>query len=266
MKQVRLHFYAELNDFLAPAERNNTIQFCFNRKASIKDVIESCNVPHTEIDLIIVNDVSVNFNYNVLQGDNIHVHPVYPAAGSSNPAALLHLTPAIADNPEFIVDVNLGRLARYLRLLGLDCLYSNHFDDATIAEISSTSRRIILTRDRKLLQRKIIRYGYFVRAEAPKSQVKEVLIKFNLHSALKPLTRCTFCNEKLVHTDKRFITHRLKPLTKKYYDKFLTCPDCGQIYWQGSHNARIKQIIKEFSGNQIQTTHKLLSAMPEKDR
>ncbi|SER53071.1 hypothetical protein SAMN05421690_103511 [Nitrosomonas sp. Nm51] len=249
MKQARLHFYAELNDFLAPTERNKAVTHCFNHKASIKDVIESYNVPHTEIDLIIVNGVSVDFNYYVQHGDDIHAYPAYASAPSIGHIPLVHLAPQITDNPGFVVDVNLGRLARYLRLLGFDCLYRNHFADAAIAEISSISRRIVLTRDRKLLQRKIIRYGYFVRAEAPKIQVKEVLAKFNLHPWLRPLTRCTYCNGKLIQTEKHSISHRLKPLTKKYYDKFLICPDCSQIYWQGSHDMRVKQLIQEFSIN-----------------
>lgn len=247
MEQTRLHFHAELKDFIAPIERNKVIVHDFNRKVTIKDVIESYNIPHTEIDLIVVNGVSVDFDYIVQNGDDVHVHPAYPTPGPIHLTPLLHLSPRISDQPRFVVDVNLGRLARYLRLLGLDCLYHNNFDDKTIAEISSKTQRIVLTRDRKLLQRKIIIYGYFVRAEMPKIQVKEVLTKFNLYPLLKPLTRCTYCNGKLIQTEKRTITHRLKPLTKKYYEKFLVCSNCDQVYWQGSHSSRVERLIKEFS-------------------
>ncbi len=160
---------------------------------------------------------------------------------------LRHLSPPIPDNPSFVVDVNLGRLARYLRLLGFDCLFCNRFYDATIAKISSTTQRIVLTRDRKLLHRKIIHYGYFIRAEKPKTQVKDVLSKFKLHSKLKPLARCTHCNGELVQTDKQKIIHRLKYLTKKHYDKFLMCPNCSQVYWHGSHSTHFKRLIDEFS-------------------
>ena len=249
MEQAHLHFHAALKDFIAPIERHEVIVHDFNRKASVKDVIESYNVPHTEIDLILVNGISVDFNYIVQNGDEIHVHPRYPAPHKTLATPILHLFPSISGTPRFIVDVNLGRLARYLRLLGFDCLYCNHFDDKTIAEISSKTQRIVLTRDRKLLQRKIIIFGYFVRADIPKTQVKEVLTQFNLNPLLKPLTRCTYCNGKLTQTEKRNITHRLKPLTKKHYDKFLICSECGQIYWQGSHSARVDRLIKEFSEN-----------------
>ncbi|MCB1984257.1 MAG: Mut7-C ubiquitin/RNAse domain-containing protein [Burkholderiales bacterium] len=249
MEHAHLHFHADLKDFIVPLERHKIIVHDFNRKASIKDVIESYNVPHTEIDLILVNDISVGFDYIVQNGDDIHVHPLYPRSQKFRARPILHLSPPISGKPKFIIDVNLGRLARYMRLLGFDCLYCNHFDDKTIAEISSKTQRIVLTRDRKLLKRKVITYGYFVRAEFPKIQVKEVLIKFNLHPLIKPLTRCTYCNGKLIQTEKRYIEHRLPPLTKKHYDKFLTCSDCDQIYWQGSHSSRVEKLIKEFSGD-----------------
>jgi len=217
-----------------------------NRKASIKDVIESCNVPHTEIDLIIVNGVSVDFDYIVQNSDEIHVYPDCSTAVHESARPLHHLSPPIPENPRFIVDANLGRLARYLRLLGFDCLYRNDFDDQSIAEISGKTQRIVLTRDRKLLKRKIITYGYFVRTDIPKAQVREVLSQFNLYASLAPLTRCTHCNEKLINTEKPAIAHRLKPLTRQYYDKFLICSGCNRIYWQGSHCARVERLIEEF--------------------
>ena len=247
MEQAYLHFHAALKDFIAPINRHKVITHVFNRKASIKDVIESYNVPHTEIDLILVNGISVDFDYIVQNGDIIHVHPLYPTPQKFSVKPVLHLSPPLSGTPMFIVDVNLGRLARYLRLLGFDCLYCNQFDDQTIAEISNKTQRIVLTRDRKLLQRKIITYGYFVRAEIPKIQVKEVLTKFNLRPLLKPLTRCTYCNGKLIQTEKRTITHRLKPLTKKYYEKFMICTDCDQLFWQGSHSSRVERLIREFA-------------------
>lgn len=223
-----------------------------DRNASVKDVIESCNAPHTEIDLIIVNGVSVDFDYSVRNSDEIHVYPVCSTAAHEPDRPLHHLSPPIPENPRFIVDVNLGRLARYLRLLGFDCLYRNDFDDQSIAEISGKTHRIVLTRDRKLLKRKIITYGYFVRNNMPKTQARETLSRFNLYASLAPLTRCTHCNEKLINTGKPAIAHRLKPLTRQYYDKFLMCSGCHRIYWQGSHSMRIERLIEEFCRQPVQ--------------
>lgn len=248
MEQAQLHFHAALKDFLTPAARNKALTHHFNRRASVKDVIESHNAPHTEIDLIIVNGHSVNFNYIVQGNDDIHVYPANTTPHAHIFATpLLHLSPEKLARPKFVIDVNLGRLARYLRLLGFDCLYRNDFDDETIAEISCHTQRVVLTRDRKLLQRKIITYGYFVRTNSPKAQVKEVLRQYELHPLLNPLTRCTSCNGHLTQTKKQNILHRLKPLTRKYYDTFLACSDCGQIYWQGSHSTRVQRLIDEFS-------------------
>jgi uncharacterized protein len=246
MEYAYLHFHAALKDFISPIRRNQTITHTVNRKASIKDVIESCNVPHTEIDLIIVNGVSVDFDYIVQNGDEIHVYPDCSTTMSESGKPLHHLSPPIPEKPWFIVDANLGRLARYLRLLGFDCLYRNDFADQSIAEISCKTQRIVLTRDRKLLKRKIIVYGYYVRTDIPKAQVRETLNRFNLYRSLAPLTRCTHCNEKLISTGKPAIAHHLKPLTRQYYDKFLICSGCNRIYWQGSHSTRIKRLIEEF--------------------
>tara|TARA_R110002073_G_scaffold250514_2_gene413222 strand:- start:282 stop:1031 length:750 start_codon:yes stop_codon:yes gene_type:complete len=243
MAQIRLHFHHELNDFISPVSRNTEIIHTFDRKASVKDMIESFNVPHTEIDVILVNGVSVDFAYIVQDRDVIDV---YPSCENIQVNTFVRLRPESSLSlPKFVVDANLGRLARYLRLLGFDCLYRNDYRDESVANIAYVQQRAVLTRDCKLLHRKIITHGYFVRAELPKIQIKEVLKRFDLYHLIKPLTRCTRCNGKLVETDKQSIKHRLQPLTKKYYNKFLNCLECGQIYWQGSHCARVKYLVDE---------------------
>lgn len=248
MAQIKVHFYHSLNDFIAPALNATEIIHNFDRKASIKDMIESFNVPHPEVELILVNGIAVNFNYIVQDKDSIQV---YPTDGSPEVKRLLPLRPELSRPPVFVVDSNLGKLARYLRLLGFDCLYRNDFGDATVATIASEQQRIVLTRDRSLLQRRIITYGYFVRANLPKIQTQEVLKRFNLYSLIKPLTRCTHCNGKLMETGKQQIEHCLEPLTRKYYEKFLVCPECSQIYWQGGHYVRIKLLIDEFAAEKL---------------
>ena len=244
MAKVRLRFYEELNDFITPTLRKIEITHDFNRKASVKDMIESFGVPHTEVDLILVNSTSVDFAYIVQDGDRISVYPTFE---SFDVTPLLRLRPKPLRIPKFVIDTNLGRLARYLRLLGFDSLYRNDFDDATIANIAHEKHRIVLTRDRTLLQRKIITHGYFVRALAPKLQVKEILKRFDLYRLIAPFTRCTHCNGKLEKTEKKAIEHRLEPLTKKYYEHFLICSECEKIYWQGSHYVRAKRLLDEFT-------------------
>ncbi|MBS0299275.1 MAG: Mut7-C ubiquitin/RNAse domain-containing protein [Proteobacteria bacterium] len=242
MAQIGIRFYRTLNDFIAPALADTEIIHNFDRRTSVKDMIESFNVPHAEVERIVVNGAPASFNYIVQDGDRIEVFPVCEDF-SARPAGQLRLP--LSQPPQFVVDSNLGRLARYLRLLGFDCLYRNDYNDDTIARVASEQQRVVLTRDRSLLHRKIITYGYFVRADQPKIQTREVVKRFALYSLIKPLTRCTHCNGVLAETGKNQIESRLEPLTRKYYDKFLMCPDCSRIYWQGSHSTRIKQLLAE---------------------
>jgi uncharacterized protein with PIN domain len=205
-------------------------------------MIESFGVPHTEVEIILANGHSVDFSYIVQDGDRISVYPVFE---SLDVRPLLRLRPAPLRTPAFILDTNLGRLARYLRLLGFDCLYQNDFDDDTVATTADREQRIVLTRDRALLQRKIITRGYFVREVRPRRQVKEVLSRFDLYRLVKPFSRCTRCNGDLQAVDKQSVEDRLEPRTRKYYQTFRECTACGQIYWQGSHHERSQRLIEE---------------------
>ncbi len=244
MSRVQLRFYEELNDFLAPALRKVDITHTFDRRASVKDMIESFGVPHTEVDIILVNGQSVDFSYIVQDGDRISVYPMFESLDVS---PLLRLRPAPLRSPAFVLDTNLGRLARYLRLLGFDCLYQNDYDDNTVAMIADREQRTVLTRDRALLQRRIITRGYFVREVRPRLQVKEVLARFDLYRLVAPFSRCIRCNGALRVVDKQSIEERLEPKTRKYFDSFMRCSDCGQIYWQGSHHARSLHLIEELT-------------------
>ena len=244
MRTLFLRFYEELNDFLPPERRKIEFRHTIDRNASVKDVIESLGVPHTEVELILVNGESVDFSYCVQHNDRISVYPLFESLDIS---PLLRLRDKPLRTPRFVLDSNLGRLARYLRLLGFDCLYRNDYSDAEVAEIASRQQRIVLTRDRTLLRRKIITHGYFVRAVLPREQVKEVMKRFDLYRAVVPFSRCIRCNGPLSDVDKDQIVERLEPLTQKHYHDFKMCGNCGQIYWQGSHQHRARLLLEEFT-------------------
>jgi uncharacterized protein with PIN domain len=244
MAQIELRFYEELNDFLTPALRKVAFSHKFARRASVKDMIESFGVPHTEVDIILVNGHSVDFSYIVQDGDRISIYPVFESLDIS---PLVRLRPTPLRSPAFVLDSNLGRLARYLRLIGFDTLYQNNYDDETVATIADQEQRIVLTRDRVLLQRKIITRGYFVREVRPRLQVKEVLARFDLYRLVEPFSRCIRCNGDLQAVDKQTIEERLEPRTRQYFDSFRICTVCGQIYWQGSHHARSLRLIEELT-------------------
>lgn len=240
MGQASFRFYAELNDFLPLNQKQQTITFSFELSASVKDMIEALGVPHTEIDLILVNGVPVDFSYPVQGGDQISVYPVFEAIDIS---PLVRLRPKPLRETRFVLDVHLGRLAVYLRMLGFDTLYRNDYADEELARISSTEGRILLTRDRGLLKRSMVTHGYCIRTTNPRQQLVDVLRRFDLFDSLTPFSRCLHCNGLLQAVDKAAISDRLPPKTRQYYDEFRCCQNCNRIYWPGSHFQRMQQFI-----------------------
>lgn len=240
MSPARFRFYAELNDFLPPARRQRELDYRVNRRAAIKDVIEALGVPHTEVALILVNGEPVGFDHILGDGERVSVFPAFRHLGAAPDNAL---QPAPPDPPRFVLDTHLGTLARYLRLLGFDTLYRNDYDDAELAGISSRDDRILLTRDRGLLKRRIVERAYFVRADSPRRQLREVAHRFALRSSARPFRRCSRCNGQLHAVDKAAIADLLAPRTRRYYERFLQCGRCGQIYWAGSHFKRLRELL-----------------------
>lgn len=241
MGQCSIRFYEELNDFLPPERRKIPFGHDFQRRASIKDLIEALGVPHTEVDLILVNGASVDFSYIVRDGDRISVYPAFESF-DIKPLARVRLRPLRTSR--FVLDVHLGKLARYLRLLGFDTLYRNDYDDAELAHLASVEQRILLTRDRDLLKRAVVTHGFFVRATEPRRQIEEVLERLDLYRAIRPFQRCTRCNGLLAPASKGQVWERLAPKTRLYVQAFWMCGQCGQVYWEGSHLPQIRRFIE----------------------
>lgn len=238
---AEFRFYEELNDFLKPEQRKQTVVYRFDGRPGIKDPIEALGAPHVEVELIVVNGESVGFNYRLKDGDRVAVYPVFESFDVA-PAVKLREKPL--RKIAFVVDVNLGRLARLLRLLGFDALFSNAYADDEIVAISEAQGRIVLTRDRRLLHAKAVTHGYWVRSVWPRRQVDEVVRRFDLAGLVRPFSRCADCNGRIEPVAKEAIADRLEPKTKKYYVKFYRCPDCGKIYWEGSHVERLRERFK----------------------
>ena len=214
----------------------------FDRKASIKDVIESLGVPHPVVGKLTVNSRNIGFDYIVHDKDIVEVFPLTPPV---NPLVPSTLRTESLEKMAFIVDVNVGKLALHLRALGLDTEYGNDIRDGQIAESAHSQKRILLTRDTSLLKRKIIMHGYLLRSQDPTIQLVEVVRLYDLSSRIKPLSRCIPCNGLLMPISKKNILERLEPLTKKYYDSFHICEQCHKIYWPGSHQKKIIAFIRE---------------------
>jgi uncharacterized protein len=241
MKQADIRFYSELNGFLAPWRRSRTTSCAFDVSGSVKDMIESLGVPHTEVDLILANGESVDFSYRVQNGDRISVYPRFEAMDISS---LVRLRPQPLRELRFVADGHLGRLAAYLRMMGFDTVYRTDCADEELAKISANDKRVLLTRDRGLLKRNIVTRGYWVRTTNPRDQLAEVLQRFDLSASIAPFERCVHCNERLVPARKELISDRLQPETKQYYEEFCTCPGCRRIYWKGSHYRRMQRFIE----------------------
>ncbi|MCK9621916.1 MAG: Mut7-C ubiquitin/RNAse domain-containing protein [Methylobacter sp.] len=229
---AEFRFYEELNDFLPPEQRKRTNLYRFSGHPGIKYPIEVFGVPHTEVDLIVVNGQSVGFDYQLQAGDRVAVYPVFETLDIT---PLVKLREKPLRNPRFVLDVNLGKLAKRMRMLGFDCLYRNDYKDADIVKSAVNDRRIVLTRDRRLLYNKQIDHGYWVRAVDVDAQVDEVLRRFDLYGLIQLFSRCLICNGVLATVAKADIWDRLEPKTRLYYNDFYQCADCQRIYWQGSH-------------------------------
>lgn len=245
-QQITIRFYEELNDFLTQDKLQTGFNVELKKPRSIKDLIESTGIPHTEVDLIFVNGESVDFNYQVQPDDHISVYPVshsIPKGVKIKQTSLLHCQPRPLPVPRFVLDVHLGRLAAYLRMLGFDTLYKNDFDDTTLAKLSVNEHRILLTCDRLLLMRKQVSHGYFIRSRQPRQQLLEVVSRFYLTQKLQPFTRCIRCNGKTHPVDKQLIEKNLLPGTREYYNEFYQCESCQKIYWKGSHYQKMLEII-----------------------
>ncbi len=231
--EARFVIYPDLNTFLPPEWRGGEFIVAFESGQSLKHLIESVGIPHTEVGAARVNGAPAGLDYLVNGGDRVEVYPA-TAETAARPPEL-----------RFVLDNHLGRLAAYLRMMGFDVLYRNDYQDEALARDSEEQERILLTRDRRLLMRKAVKYGCCLRSLNSRRQLEEVVDRYNLLDAIRPFQRCLRCNTPLVPVDKAEIIDRLEPLTKKYFDEFHICPACGQIYWKGSHYERMRAIIDQ---------------------
>lgn len=229
---AEFRFYAGLNDFLAPARRGLRFRFGFDGTPGIKDPIEALGVPHTEVELIVVNAGPVGFGYKLKPGDRVAVYPRFHCIDID---PIESLRPPLPHPPAFIADVHLGKLARNLRLLGFDVAYRNDLGDREIVRMALEEGRVILTRDRRLLFNRRIVHACFVRSDDPLRQTGEVLERYDLGRAIEPFHRCLKCNGSIDPVAKAEVVDRLLPRTRKYYELFYRCLSCGRVYWKGPH-------------------------------
>ena len=217
------------------------IERALKEKTSVKDVIESCGVPHTEVDIIIVEGAPVNFSFILHKNSSIDVYPV----DFTNEIYCEHRLQRSAVTT-FVTDGHLGKLTRNLRLLGLNVVSPALADDRQLLDIMQRENRALLTRDRRLLMHAVVRDGFYPRSQDANEQTIEVIRRFKLLSVMAPFSRCLRCNGLLAEVGKAAVLESLEPLTRIYYERFCRCNNCGQIYWPGTHFDKLRARIEEF--------------------
>ena len=242
MATATFRFYEELNDFLAPTRRRHEFSCCCARAATTKHMIEALGVPHTEVELVLVNGESVGFDRVLQQGDRVAVYPKFEAF---DVAPLRKLRDYPLRVTRFVADAHLGGLARLLRMTGFDTLYDNRFEDGEIEAIAARDGRIVLTRDRELLKRRTITHGCYVHALKPAQQLVEIFDRLDLRGCMRPFTLCMRCNIPLHPTEKALVAHRLPPSVRQHYQRFNTCDSCHGVFWEGSHWQRMRRLLEE---------------------
>ena len=241
MSKATFRFYQELNDLLPEGFRKQPIPFRFEVSPSVKDAIEALGVPHVEVDLIVVNGRSVGFGHRLCDGDRIAVYPVFESIDIS---PIVRLRPDPLRETAFVADVHLRKLARLLRLLGLDTMHSNEYDDAEIVAIAARENRTILTRDRQLLKRGAVSRGYWVRNTKPIEQARETVGRFDLGDQIRAFSRCLSCNGLLRSVAKKDVFDRIPPKTAAWLDEYYECESCRKLYWHGTHHERLAALIR----------------------
>ncbi|RXZ42566.1 Mut7-C RNAse domain-containing protein [Crenobacter cavernae] len=240
MATVTFRFYEELNDFLPSSRRKRDFGYACVRGETVKHAIEALGVPHTEVELILVDGESVGFDRILADGDRIAVYPVFEAF---DVAPLLRLREHPLRVTRFVADAHLGALAAKLRMAGFDTLYDNHFDDDEIEALAVGGRRIVLSRDRELLKRRAITHGCYVHALKPDAQLRELFARLDLFASARPFTLCMACNAPLREIARREVETRVPPDVFAGHERFVTCDVCRRVYWEGSHWRRMRGLL-----------------------
>jgi len=240
MVTATFRFYEELNGFLAPQRRGREFACRCARAATTKHMIEALGVPHTEVELVLVNGESVGFERLLADGDRV---AVYPKFETFDITPLLRVRERPLRVTRFVADAHLGGLAHLLRLTGFDTLYDNRFRDEEVERLALEQQRIVLTRDRELLKRRGISHGCYVHALHSEQQLREVFGRLDLGRTARPFTRCLSCNAPLHPVEKVRIGGLLPPGVCERYQRFSACEGCGRVFWEGTHWRRMRDLV-----------------------
>jgi uncharacterized protein with PIN domain len=159
----------------------------------------------------------------------------------------------MANLPKFIVDRNVGKLARWLRLMGYDTRFFDGDDDADLVAIARDEGRVILSRDTQIVKRRLITSGQIgavlIQSDQPERQIHQVIDALGLDSHFRPFTICLECNQPLVERSKDEVKGLVPPYVFKTQNQFRQCPNCQRIYWRGTHWQAMTKKLEKFGGS-----------------
>lgn len=226
--------YGGLGDFLSRERRGRGFEVEFELPVGLRDLIQSTGVPHVEVGTATVDGEPAPWSRQVEDGCRVEAHPRYPLASPAE--------------TRFLLDVHLGRLAGYMRLVGVDAEHDPSADDPALVERSVAEERTLLTRDRALLMHGALAAGSYVRATDPVLQAIEVVDRFALRAVASPMTRCMVCNTLLVPAERDEVGERVPSSVRERHTEFRHCPGCRRVYWQGSHHHRLQDLVARIVG------------------
>jgi uncharacterized protein with PIN domain len=243
--EIAVTVAAELVLFLRPSRRSlsdeqpgrpdqppGPVRVTCDGVSSLGHLVESIGVPLTEVGGLIVNGEPAVPAHRPRGGEAVRVRAMP--------------RPQFIPSPRFVLDVHLGTVARRLRLVGVDAAYPHDADDDALIDQANAEQRVLLTQDRGLLRRRKLWLGAYVRGARPDAQFADVLDRFG--PPLAPWTRCTACNGALAPARKADIEPLLEPGTRRTYQDFSRCQDCGRVYWRGAHSSRLEAIVQAAIG------------------
>jgi uncharacterized protein with PIN domain len=238
--EVTIRCYAELNDFLPTDTRQKDLTITLKTAVTVAEALELLGIPLSEVDLVLVNSEPVERDHRLHHHDLVSIYPTFE---TFNIGSLKTTQKQPLRITRFILDAHLGKLAKYLRMLGFDTLYRNDFGDNEIIQIAQQENRIILSRDKLLLKSTGVDHGYYVRSIEKHEQLVEIVKKFDLYSQFNSFSRCMTCNALLQKKIRSEVREMVNPETFAAFNEFFFCPDCRKVFWKGSHFERMERLI-----------------------
>jgi len=156
----------------------------------------------------------------------------------------------VADSLKFIVDQNVGRLVKWLRIMGYDTIFFNGSNDSRMIATALAEGRVILTRDTQIMRRRVVTKGLLkailIQSEYPQEQIRQVIETLNLDCLSRPFTLCLECNQPLVERSKEQVKDLVPPYVFKTQKQYMECPSCHRIYWRGTHWQAMTRRLEHF--------------------